>query len=106
LAALSNRVYDFKNVRFTLPVGPLRCLAIGTFNALARDLVPFEIIGNFLLPVLSSARSRMEQLEVVNHEKFNAVLLVHAAGFSAELQDVPTSPVQMGGRKRYAPGPA
>src|ERR1700733_9121112 len=28
LAALSNRVYDFKNVKPTSPVGPLRCFAI------------------------------------------------------------------------------
>ena len=32
LAALSNRVYDFKNVKFTSPVGPLRCLAINRFT--------------------------------------------------------------------------
>ena len=33
-AALSKRVYGFKNVRFTSPVGPLRCLAIRKFTAI------------------------------------------------------------------------
>src|SRR6516225_6007818 len=32
LAALSNRVYGFKNVKFTSPVGPFRCLAINKFT--------------------------------------------------------------------------
>jgi hypothetical protein len=34
LVAVSNLVYGFKNVRWTSPVGPLRCFAIKKFTGM------------------------------------------------------------------------
>ena len=44
-------------------------------------------VCDLLLPVFSPARSRMEELEVVNHKQFDAILLRHAPGLRAQLQN-------------------
>ena len=45
-------------------------------------------VGNFLLPVfLRSPRSRMQKLQIVNHKKLDAVLLVHPPRPRPQLQN-------------------
>ena len=44
-------------------------------------------VRNLLLPVLSATRSRMKQLQVVNDEKLDSILLVHAPGFGPKLEN-------------------
>ena len=44
-------------------------------------------IGDFLLTILGPARGGVQELEVIDHKKFHAVLLGHAACLSPELED-------------------
>ena len=50
----------------------------------------FNTVGNhgdFLLTVFDAGRTGVEELEVINDDEFYAVLLIHTAGFGAELKN-------------------
>ena len=99
------RKSDLRGLRFlSFSSSRLRWLRTTTATAIPwPELDALENVSTFLLAVFGSARSRVEQLELVNHKKLDAERVsarffdganLQALGFLAETSAQPQAPVR------------